>query len=97
MANCSRGYSGNNGLYYLMTHFRGHVAKKIAGSIKLWHERLGHISVDTVKRMAKTDIVTGLDITTDDTANLYCDGCVKGKMSRKPCEVYSDLCSMEVE
>lgn len=103
------GYPGDNGLYYLMIRLRGHVAKKAAESIKLWHERLGHISVDTVKRMAKTNIVTGLDITTDDTANFFCDGCMKGKMSRKPCQrrssredtvgarIYSDVCTMEVE
>lgn len=103
------GYSGDNGLYYLMIRLRGHVAKKVAGSVKLWHERLGHISVDTVKRMAKTNIVTGLDITTDDTTNFFCEGCVKRKMSRKPCQkkssredavgarIHSDVCTMEVE
>lgn len=65
--------------------------------------------MDTVKQMAKTNIVSGLDITTDDTANFYCDRCVKRKMSRKPYKVkssrevvvgariHSDLCSMEVE
>lgn len=83
------GYPGDNGLYHLMIRLREHVAKKAAGSVKLWHERLGHISVDTVKQMAKTNIVNGLNITMDDTAKFYCDGCVKGKMSRKPCKVKS--------
>ncbi|CAL1672769.1 unnamed protein product [Lasius platythorax] len=43
------GYPGDNELYHLMIRLRGHVAKKAAGSVKLWHEHRGHISVDTVK------------------------------------------------
>lgn len=41
------GYPGDNELYYLMIRLRKHDAKMAtAGSVKLWHERLGHVSVD---------------------------------------------------
>lgn len=54
-------------------------------TLKLWHERLGHICHSTIQRMVREKAVEGLNfLTSSDTPLPLCTGCMKGKMSRLP-------------
>lgn len=48
-------------------------------SLRVWHERLAHQNVTQVRRVLK-----GWNIHTKAEEHWDCDGCAKGKMSRKP-------------
>ncbi|UYV73155.1 hypothetical protein LAZ67_10001980 [Cordylochernes scorpioides] len=53
-------------------------------NLQLWHERLAHISLTTIREMAKKGLINGLqpeDIKEDD---FFCQGCQEGKAHRKP-------------
>ncbi|RWR98872.1 retrovirus-related Pol polyprotein from transposon TNT 1-94-like protein, partial [Dinothrombium tinctorium] len=52
-------------------------------SIEIWHHRLGHISKDTIRHMMTNKMVDGLSYS-DITKDTVCEGCAKGKMSRRP-------------
>lgn len=54
-----------------------------SNSLKLWHERLGHVNYQTLKQMR--DRETGEDLQFNDAAdsNPFCEGCVYGKQHRK--------------
>lgn len=41
----------------------------------LWHRRLGHISIDRIKRLVNAGVLETLDFTDFDT----CVDCIKGK------------------
>ncbi|KAL8167907.1 hypothetical protein V2J09_009406 [Rumex salicifolius] len=45
----------------------------------LWHQRLGHIYIERVKRLVKEGILSTLDFTDFDT----CVSCIKGKQTNK--------------
>jgi GAG-pre-integrase domain/Integrase core domain len=47
----------------------------------LWHRRLAHISVDTIKNVIKLEAVRGLPIKKMELDHL-CDACVKGKQTK---------------
>ncbi|KFD65016.1 LOW QUALITY PROTEIN: hypothetical protein M514_22733 [Trichuris suis] len=51
-------------------------------SLELWHQRLGHISIDKIKAMSKQNLVNGLQITGEQ--KFFCEGCIFGSMSRNP-------------
>ncbi|KAK1419880.1 hypothetical protein QVD17_29300 [Tagetes erecta] len=76
---------------------------KIDDSSWLWHARLGHISFETMKKMAAKDLVIG--VPRINLPNKLCDSCMVGKQTRlpfpiattyrasKPLElIYGDLC-----
>ena len=44
-------------------------------SSMLWHQRLGHISIDKIKRLVKDGVLSTLDYTDLET----CVNCIKGK------------------
>ena len=51
--------------------------------LDVWHYRLGHASEHTIKNMAHKQLASG--ITLPKQAQLsFCEGCVAGKMTRKP-------------
>ena len=45
----------------------------------LWHRRLGHISIDRIKRLVKDGVLSTLDYTDFET----CVDCIKGKQTNK--------------
>ena len=45
----------------------------------LWHWRLGHISIDRIKRLVKDGVLNTLDYTDLET----CVDCIKGKQTNK--------------
>ncbi|CAI7755999.1 unnamed protein product [Closterium sp. NIES-53] len=46
------------------------------------HARLAHVSVDTIKSLAKHDVATGLEITPSTGTDPPCISCVGGKLAR---------------
>jgi hypothetical protein len=71
----------------------------------IWHRQLGHISLDAVKRLLRHKMVTGMDISSDDTSRSTCIPCLEGKQTRDEIlkesstkhprilhRIYSDLC-----
>lgn len=49
----------------------------------LWHQRLGHLNGQRLKEIVQKELVTGIKVSK--TATLpFCEGCVEGKMHRKP-------------
>lgn len=78
--------------------------------VDLWHQRLGHLGGQQLREMISKEMVRGMKVMK--TAELsFCEGCVQGKMKRKPFEsvgeirstrrlqrVHSDVCGpMSVE
>lgn len=51
-----------------------------AVSLQHWHRRLGHINVETIKKMCKEGLVTGVDVSNDE--KFFCEDCQLGKMTR---------------
>lgn len=46
-------------------------------SLRVWHERLGHINIKTMREMVKKGIVT--DVNLRDVNNFLCEACLYGK------------------
>ena len=46
----------------------------------LWHRRLGHISIQRIKRLINEGVLSSLDFTDFET----CLDCIKGKQTNKP-------------
>ena len=74
-------------------------------TLSIWHRRLGHISLTAVKHLLRHDMVTGMEISSDDASGSTCIPCLEGKQTRDeiPKEsttkhprvlhrIYSDLC-----
>ncbi|WVZ84642.1 LOW QUALITY PROTEIN: hypothetical protein U9M48_031649 [Paspalum notatum var. saurae] len=68
-----------NRLYVLPLHIAKLVCAKQEEQAWRWHARLGHISFDTLERMAKKEMVRGLPMNTS-----LCDSCLVGKQRRQP-------------
>ena len=49
----------------------------------LWHQRLGHVHESRLKKCVQNEFVQGIDIEKM-TALSFCEGCLAGKMFRKP-------------
>ncbi|KAK2578268.1 hypothetical protein KPH14_012292 [Odynerus spinipes] len=49
-------------------------------SLKLWHERMGHINVSAIKKTDNLKAVTGMKI--NQNTKFFCEPCVLGKQSR---------------
>ena len=85
--------------------------RKSKATLGIWHCRLGHIALDDVKQLSSHNMVTGMEIGSDDTTGHTCIPCLEGKQTRDdipkksttihPCILYrihSDLCGpMETE
>ncbi|CAM6086645.1 unnamed protein product [Calypogeia fissa] len=52
---------------------------KRAWSWDEWHRALGHLAISSIKRLAKSKMVTGLDIDPNSQPSLSCEACIKGK------------------
>ena len=49
----------------------------------LWHQRLGHVHESRLKKCVQNELVQGIDIARM-TELSFCEGCLAGKMCRKP-------------
>ena len=83
----------NKGLYFLslahMNHTTNTAAVASAGTLQLWHARLGHVNAEGIKRMSTMGIVKGTKLTTTKLPQV-CGPCVKGKIHRSPIPKLSD-------
>jgi 2-hydroxychromene-2-carboxylate isomerase len=52
--------------------------------MSVWHQRLGHVCISTIKKMEKKGMVYDLIITPDSGAHHVCSGCAFGKLHRLP-------------
>ncbi|MGH7240582.1 MAG: reverse transcriptase domain-containing protein, partial [Candidatus Saccharimonadales bacterium] len=54
--------------------------------IVLWHKRLGHLNLDSMKTLVSRQLVTdfALDDATHESRVTDCEACIKGKTHRKP-------------
>ena len=59
-----------------------YLAKETMKRLHLWHKRLGHVSMDTIKKMAISNTVDGLPVLNGTEGNPFCDGCMYGKQHR---------------
>ncbi len=82
------------------------IASEQGNDVDLWHQRLGHLNGQRLKEIIQKELVTGVEMSK--TAKLsFCEGCVEGKMHRKPFKpvgeirstrklqlVHSDVCGL---
>ena len=65
-------------------NIREHVAVASEDNdMDLWHQRLGHLCEQQLKYMVNKDLVIGVKLPKA-TKLSFCEGCVEGKMCRKP-------------
>jgi hypothetical protein len=64
-------------LSYLLMHVDSGIkmSKIDKNSSKLWHKRLGHLSIERIKRLMNDEILNTFDFTNFNT----CVDCIKGK------------------
>lgn len=81
----------SDGLYtlYFETHIQSQANVAESGaSLQTWHERCGHCSYKTIRKMSKGNAVNGKMVVTDignsESDNLFCEACIFGKHYRKP-------------
>ncbi|CAI7927173.1 unnamed protein product [Closterium sp. NIES-54] len=58
------------------------IASAAKSTPDMWHTRLVHIGIDTIKISAKHEVAVGLDIKPWTAADLPCASCVGGKLAR---------------
>lgn len=77
------GHRAGKSLYLLdiLVKNRRHENGNVAETEHTWHQRLGHENYRTIKKMAKDQMVKGLNLPADAVipSNL-CTGCIYGKM-----------------
>ncbi len=54
--------------------------RSLNNDMNIWHQRLGHTSEQRLKEM---DLVEGMNVSKKSQLS-FCEGCVQGKLSRKP-------------
>ena len=59
-------------------------------TLSTWHRRLGHTMVESVRRLFRKKMVTGMQITDDDTHGRTCIPCILGKQTRTPIPKVAD-------
>lgn len=59
-------------------------------SADLWHRRLGHLCEQQLKEMVSNEMVGGMKLS-QSTQLLFCEGCVEGKMKRKPFQPVGEI------
>lgn len=57
-------------------------ANVVVNSARLWHERLGHINQQALRRMAEKGLIEGVKLSDVDT--FFCEACQMGKLHRQP-------------
>jgi transposase InsO family protein len=60
------------------------LASTLPLNLTLWHKRLGHINHDSLKKMLRHNLVTGLTIESSTKPDPICEPCLAGKMHANP-------------
>ena len=61
----------------------GTVVSEDLPEVDLWHQRLGHLNRQQLNTLVDRDLVSGIKLSTASKLS-FCEGCVDGKMQRKP-------------
>ena len=56
----------------------------VSGLMARWHQRLGHLNETQLVQAVKQGHIKGVDDNVTKASLDFCEGCVEGKMSRKP-------------
>ena len=74
-----------NNLYRLITEEAPevHAASSKELPLTLWHQRLGYISVETIKKTYSGNLVIGLHVLKNEKTP-FCEPCIEGKLHRLP-------------
>lgn len=59
-------------------------ANVLCRDLKTWHDRLGHVNKRTISRMAKNNIVKGIQLNDEENESFFCEPCQLGKQHRLP-------------
>eukprot|EP00794_Sanderia_malayensis_P016299 gene16299-17936_t len=54
-----------------------------SNDVDLWHQRLAHVNEQILSRIIKGNVVNGINVKNPGDLS-FCEGCVAGKMTRKP-------------
>ena len=71
-------------------HERASVASDGERSLDLWHQRLGHVGEQQLKEMVSKEMARRVRIPMSSQL-LFCEGCVEGKMKRKPFQPVGEI------
>ncbi|UYV73734.1 hypothetical protein LAZ67_11000638 [Cordylochernes scorpioides] len=96
----------HDGLYRMLfkvtSSSQGYITSE--NKLQLWHERLAHLPVATLREMATKELVDGLQPQDLEGEFFFCEGCQLGKAHRKSCYpsdgknyqlgefIYADIC-----
>ena len=53
-------------------------------TLSTWHHRLGDVMLESVRKLFRKNMVTGMQITDDDTHSSTCVPCIMGKQTHNP-------------
>lgn len=84
-----------DGLYYFESGCKAtaNYTPKKDSNIMEWHRKLGHINEIDLKKMAKDNLMYGLNLNNEDMET--CETCIKGKLSRLPFVRHDDLYTID--
>ena len=68
------------------------VATHADNGTNLWHQRLGHINEQLLQEMVSKELVEGVTVSKSAKFS-FCEGCVEGKMHRKPFKPVGEILS----
>ncbi|KMQ87247.1 retrovirus-related pol polyprotein from transposon tnt 1-94 [Lasius niger] len=106
----TQGHKQDNEIYRMFFRTKTQVDASVSTlSLKLWHERLGHVNLNSLKTMVKNKLIDGVKLSK--TNKFFCQSCQMGKLHRltfgdkgqrktpEPGEfIHSDICGpMSVE
>ena len=63
---------------------RVQLASTLPLDLTLWHRRLGHLNHDSIKKMLRHNLVTGLTLESSAKPDPICEPCLAGKMHANP-------------
>ena len=84
-----------NGLYYLPFHetMEENANTATQNETLQWHKKLGHVSNKDLKQIVRDELLRGVKL--DTAAEIECETCIKGKMTRVPFQKYDTIRTQE--
>ena len=77
------------------THYNAAFSARTPPNLDLWHARLGHISLKSLRYLELHQLVTGFDLCGNgDLAP--CNGCAKGKHHQEPFPIATTNCAITI-
>jgi len=70
------------------------VASEKTHEVDLWHQRLDHLGMQSLQGTISKMLFNGMSIS-EATGLPFCEGCVEGKIHKKPFKLVGEICSTE--